>query len=81
MGQTLFEAIENNEKRWVPVIRIREIGVPDICFIMDGSFETMDQAGDFIKWFYGLISNKEKQKKFVYSKNGMSPEEMNRALK
>lgn len=80
MGQILFEAIENDEKRWTPVIRIREVDVSDVLFVMVGSFETQDQAGDFIKWFYGLISNKEKQKNFVYSKDGMTPEEMGRLL-
>lgn len=79
MGQVRFGAIPIENNQWVPNIVIEEDGEQAI-FILDRSFSTQDEAGEFIKWFHGLLSDKSKQKNFIFSKSGMSTNEMRKAL-
>lgn len=82
MGQIRFQATNvgtPEKEQWVPVIEIEEDGVTG-RFIFDGHYPTQELAGKFIKGFWATLTDKAKQKNFVYSKDGLSLDEMKEKL-
>lgn len=82
-NQVRFVSSEWEKGKFVPEIEIEmdtKEGTTIRRFVFDGFFPTQDEAGDFIKWFHGLLSDKSRQKNFIYSKDGIPTDDMKKRL-